>query len=372
MSPKVRRLLFALVPVVVLLGAAEGLLHLVWNPVPRVIEQEGTPMRPHPTRIWGLDPTDTGSFGVTYAIDEDGLRKTRVEGHDLRAMTVGDSSVFGHGLPDEHTLHDQLQTALGRHGVGVDVLSGAVPGYSSEQALSVLDELGWDKDLDLLIIGTLWSDNGIRNFSDREWMASLQATRMSPSRLFERSYLVRFSRRLIKPPTEENLPVDWVRDPLDHRRRRVLLDEYAENLETMMLQAAERDVSVIFLSPCNRDLLYEFAEKPTVWTPYFQAMEMLAERRNVPLVRGCDELRAMRLTENDAFIDRMHPTQLGNKLYANGLAGLLLANGWPEEGIVPDASVPRWTEPLEDTVDPLLTDKASGGQVDRNDDAPRP
>lgn len=366
-----RRVAFALIPVAVLVLGAEGVLHLAWDPAPRVIEEQGTPMIPHPTRIWGLDPADTGSFGVTYTIGDDGMRVTRVEGHPLRAMTVGDSSIFGHGVADEDTLHDALQTTFERHGVGVEVYTGAVPGYSTEQALSVLDELGWDKDLDLLVVGTLWSDNGLRNFSDREWMASLQATRMSPGRLFERSYLVRFTRRLIKPPAQENLPVDWVRDPLDDRRRRVLLDEYAENLETMMLEAAERDVSVVFLSPCNRDLLYEFADKPTVWTSYFDAMEMLAARRGVPLVSGCDALRAMRVTEDDAFVDRLHPTGHANRLYANALAGAVLAAGWPDAPVLPDASIPRWDEPLDDTFDPTLSEKAAGGQVDRDDDKPR-
>lgn len=372
MSSTGRRVLFAVTPVVVLLAATEGVLRVAWDPsVKARIEQDGTPMVPHPSRIWGLDPQDVGSFGASYTIDADGLRATTVEGHELRALTLGDSSVFGHGLMDDQTLHARTEEALARHGLQVDVMTGAVPGYSTEQALAVLDEVGWDRDPDLLIIGTLWSDNGIRNFSDREWMATLGASGLTPERLFERSYIVRFGRRQLKPATDEALPVDWVRDPLDERRRRVLIDEYAENLETMMLQAADRGVSVVFLSPCNRALLYEFADRPTVWDSYFDAMELLAARRGVPVVSGCEVLRGMQVQEDDAFLDAMHPTSATNTLYANALAAELLAAGWPDQPILPDASVPRWTEPLSDELGAELTRTAPGGRVDPTDITPR-
>ena len=46
-----------------------------------------------------------------------------------RWLALGDSSVFGHGVADEHSFPVQLQQRLGEQ-----VLNGGVPGYTCEQA----------------------------------------------------------------------------------------------------------------------------------------------------------------------------------------------------------------------------------------------
>jgi hypothetical protein len=65
-------------------------------------------MVPHPTRIWGLSPGQYRMEGVTVEMDADGMRVVPPSAALRRVLTVGDSSIFGHGLPNEGTLHLQL------------------------------------------------------------------------------------------------------------------------------------------------------------------------------------------------------------------------------------------------------------------------
>ena len=357
----VRRFVFSLVPLLVLLTIGEVLARVAWHPTTR--RPTGIGMVPHPSRIWALAPGDTQvAFDATFSVGADGLRTVPpVPAARYRALTLGDSSIFGHGLPDEGTLHVRLARAFAAAGVPVEVLDGGIPGYSSEQSLALLHEVGWAKQPDLLIIGNLWSDNGIRFFSDREWMNRLRASDASLVRLLDRSQLLRWMGWQVAPPREESLPVGWVRDPYATGRRRVPVTDYAQNVDTMLMEAAERQVSVVMLSPCNRLLASPGWSQPTAWDVYFQTMRAVADRRSVPLVDACGVIGARGVDGDAVFLDEMHPTAMTNGLYADALVRVLTARGWPFRGVVPDAALPLWSEQIADDYDPALEGQGAAG-----------
>jgi len=348
-----RRLAFSLVPLALLLVAVEVALRVAGEPAPppRASSPAALSMAPHPTRIWGLSPGEIVLDGVVHTIGANTLREVKPSGAPLRALTLGDSSIFGHGLEDRGTLHVQLSEVLGGLGVDVDVFCGGVSGYSTEQSLRLLDEVGWALEPDLLIIGNLWSDNSEEYFVDREWLAALDSPARRMDRILSWSMAWGALRRLQVPEQAQRagLPIGWVKEPYSTRvgRRRVPLSDYAANLDRMLLEAAERGVGAVFLAPCHRHRLAPKTHA-SLWDPYFEAMAVVAERRGVPVVQAVEVLRAGGFDGDAAFLDELHPTAAANRAYAEELAAVLLGRGWPADRLVPADEPPPVTLEIED------------------------
>lgn len=164
MTFMVRKLLWTALIVLIFFCTTEWVCRLIplsEIPVPPI----GMQLQPHPTRIWSMTPGTQTQFGAEVRIDELGMRYSEIEPNTQIWLTLGDSSIFGHGLNDQGTLHDQLERTLKIQGNNVDVLCGATPGYSTLQTLDYLNETGWDLNPDVLILGNLWSDNNFDFFS---------------------------------------------------------------------------------------------------------------------------------------------------------------------------------------------------------------
>ena len=101
-----RRLLFTTILVSVFFGGAEIGMRVLGTP-PADAQQEGPGilLTPHTTRIWGNLSGTQEVDGITYRIDTQGLREQTGRTGDYRILTLGDSSVFGHGLERSDTLH---------------------------------------------------------------------------------------------------------------------------------------------------------------------------------------------------------------------------------------------------------------------------
>lgn len=322
-----RRLLFALLPLLVLIVGAESLAR-------RLEPRAGpTPMMvPHPTRIWGLSPGQYRMEGVTVEMDADGMRVVPPSHALRRVLTVGDSSIFGHGLPDEGTLHLQLARALSTRGVEAEVLCGGVPGYSTEQTLKLMEEWGWAKAPSLVILGGMWSDAQAEQFIDRVWLAHLASPRGRLEGLVAKSAVYRSVRRRLKPELPEALPVGWVREPTPQRHPRVSPEDYAENLERLAAEARSRDVGLAVLTPCHRQRL---RGTPAPWDRYAQAMRAFATTHSLPYVDACEVMRESGLTPDELFLDALHPTAEANRRYAEALSSALVQAGWPEARLLP-------------------------------------
>jgi len=329
----------------------EGTVRLVWSQPSRLeaaLSSGATQITAHPTRIWGMAQGVVATRDVVAAIGSNGLRVVEETGAPLRALTLGDSSIFGHGVADADTLHMRLRESLGKRGVLVDVFCGGIAGYSSEQTRVLLEEEGWNLRPDLLILGQLWSDNSYERFVDREWMDLLAGPGGVWAGPLRVSRALQWLHQRVNPPPPtdaSDIPrVGWVKKPYETGRRRVPLADYAANLDAILLQAAARNVGVIALQPANRERL----GRPWGWgwDPYFDAMERVARRRGVPVVDAVETLAG--LSVDAAFLDRMHPTGEANGRYAEALAEALVVAGWPENRGVPDAGPAPFAVPLVD------------------------
>ncbi len=350
----IRRMAFSLVPLVLVLAALEGGLRFAADdaPLSRLSDMhQGTAMEGHPTRMWALRHDMEEQFGAATRVREDGLREVVLTGAELRILTLGDSSIFGHALENDDTLHHSLGQALARRNVGVDVLCGGIPGYSTEQTLLLLDEVGWALNPDLLVIGNLWSDNNYDHFVDREWMDLLDAPLLKADRVFNRSQTWRWLRGHVAGQKaaagEDFSPVGWIRDPYETGRRRVPLSDYAANLDRMLLEASQREIGAVVFQPANPMRLRNAAYEAN-WLAYFDIQRGIAERRNVPVVDGAEVLGALSMSSADAFLDDLHPTGVANRAYAEALAAALEERGWPETSLVPSSTPPLYDKRLRD------------------------
>ena len=186
-----KRLLFALVPAIILFGVVEMVLRVTgWPEVTEAFE--------HNEPFWVVDPDLNGyamphneentSFAVST--NSDGLRTT-VEVTDskksLRVMTLGCSTTFGWGVADAETYPARLQHYLTEAGYGnVEVVNGGQPGYTSFQGDWLWDALLDDYQPDVVLVGYIVQDARKAAYSDKS-----QAILQGDNRFLKDNFLYR-------------------------------------------------------------------------------------------------------------------------------------------------------------------------------------
>ncbi|NOY26958.1 MAG: hypothetical protein GXP62_13900 [Oligoflexia bacterium] len=325
------RLALVLGSVLVLLGGAELLARTLWHPDQQPVSGYGLPA--HRTRLWGLPPGEVlGSPQTPIHINAQGLRAVELTGAPLRALTLGDSNIFGHELADGDTLHAALRTELLRAGLDVDVLCGGVPGYSILQSLRLLDDVGWALKPDLLVVGNLLSDSTSERFRDQDLLAALDRPgRQAADSLLRHSAALRWLSLWLRPLSNAERNIVWLRTPGVVEHARVPVPSYRQALETLADRAASRGVGVIFLELATADALRGEPDGEA-WR---LAMRLVAEQRGIPHVSGVAALRAAGLDVDTALLDPVHANPAGQRAYAQALADALVVAGWPEQDLAP-------------------------------------
>ena len=124
----------------------------------------------HPELRWRLPPNSSGFEGVRFRTNSHGLRDQEIPlkkpDGTRRILALGDSTVFGFGVPFEKSFSERLETMLNKRGGATrfDVINAGVPGYSIYQALMYLKIEGLRFDPDVILLET--------NFNDRRYVPS--------------------------------------------------------------------------------------------------------------------------------------------------------------------------------------------------------
>lgn len=327
LSRRGRALLFGLGLVVAVDVAVQVVFSLTASPARMLV--------PDRNRLWRLGPP-MPEMPNPYRV-EDGFRVSAEEGpaDAPLVLTLGDSSIFGHDLADGETIHDAMQAAFLRAGVPARVRTLAVPGYSTLQTLEVLDEVGWDLQPRAIVIGNLWSDSTLDAIRDEDLRAAYASWTTRAELVLSYSGLFRLTRRTINGarglPAERT--IRWPQ-PGDTGVRRVPIDDYVQNLQAMMDQAAERGVGVVVLGLATNSQAYEGrGPRQPVW-PYIDAQYRVAEARGVPWVDMIAVYRQANVGGN-LWSDGLHPTGTGATLLGQALAATLVQDGFPTAVTVP-------------------------------------
>jgi len=348
----------SLVVLATFLGTGEGVARVIGPQTPGLKGDGGwTLLGPHPTRMWAAPPGAVETSGFTATINELGFRGNRPadpkpEG-EQRIMLLGDSSIFGHGVYDDQTLDAVLEKVLPTFGIKAEVINLGIPGYSTEQSLIQLEELGWALKPDLLVVGDLWSDNDIGLFRDADL---LRTREVFSNRVLGHSALFKLTAATIDRLRggKGARIVTWM-DPSDwpdQGTRRVPLHDYVANLGKVARGATHHGVGTTFLALCNSTQINQH-DPYAPWSDYFAAQEQVAAFYGVPIFHTCDEFRASGVTDtHQLFTDGMHPSALGVRILSQGIAADLVAAGWPwntrllarDEPFPADSVTDTWTD----------------------------
>jgi len=363
MSPRSRRrrLLPGLLLLVGGLLLIEGLARLVDPQLPGMAVPQTTEggllMAGHSTRLWSNHASGTRETGETTAlINAEGLRGELPElprpAERERLMVIGDSTAFGHGVPDGTAFVNVAGRILAESGLDVDVVNGGVAGYSIAQSGLFMEEQGWAMEPTLLVINNLWSDNTFDAFHDENLLASRALAQKNPLAHSDAVRLLATAfGRLMPQETGRIVTVSGLGEWPEGKVRRVPVPRYALLLDALIDEARSRGVGVAFVRNANERLLHGWRdETPPTWEPYFEVMEALADHHSVPMVDASTVFLGSGLEQDGLFLDVMHPTVAGHELIGTALAEQLLASGWPEKGLL--GSTEAFSSEIEDIEPP--------------------
>ncbi len=364
----IRRALFAAAAALGGLGALEigarALFadDLVAAGAPPPAPEDGAPtMRGNPYLLWEYAPGWRFELGVPVHINALGLRgdEPQIPAPEgtRRLLATGDSSIYGYGVADDEVFLQVAAAALSAPGAPVEGWNAAIPGYSTFQSINLLQMRALALEPDVVVVGNLWSDNNFDAFVDRDllsaysrWDRSLVGRLhglLSASALYR---VMDYRVRVAGGAQAQARKVGWtVGGGAPSGRRRVSINDYAANLDTLVSLARGVGAEVIFLALANREDLGGRGDAPGAWAPYREVFRDAAARAGAPVVSVPEVFRASGLGREALFLDEMHPTAEGHALMGRSLAGALAgwAAGEPLEGAPSGQPRPEYSDPYE-------------------------
>ena len=326
-----RKLLYAVLVTVAAFATAELGIRLAWSEP--VVEGQ---LDPAPVHRWTLPR----SGSITLAGVETTTNSLRHRGPEItperppctwRVYATGDSSVFGHGVAQGQAYVELLEKRVAPPaGLRVEAINGGVPGYSSYQSMSRLEENGWHLSLDLLVIGNLWSDSSRSDVPDRILLAQRDVvdTGADAASVLRHSALFRFAQGLLVE-REQVFAMGTPTGPVV----RVEPEEFHDNLIAMVRGVRRRGGEPLLLvlpHPTDqRDLNDPWEQQmlahggPETGKAHRDMIRRVALDEAVLLV---DVSREVATVGEDLFLDEVHPNVAGHALIADALAGTIEAH----------------------------------------------
>ena len=252
-----------------------------------------------------------------HALSDDAVRKD--DRHEIRGappasdrpedaveiLTLGDSSVWGHGVPVDAVFSSvaarQLSEAWERP---VHATIGAQPGHTSVQSLQVLRVLGPELQPDVVLVASLWSD--LFHHASPAWAAAPGAS--APSALY------RLLLTVLAPSLSPGV-VTWldpdrgVGMPGPGTQPRTPPDVYTQTLRALAKAATELGAQPAFLvlpAPLDRSPVV-----PPFVDAYRARLRGVARTVGAPLVDAAAAFRDG-APPADGFADSVHPDAAGH------------------------------------------------------------
>jgi lysophospholipase L1-like esterase len=264
----------------------------------------------------------------------------------VTVLVTGDSSVYGWGQPDGKTYAEQLEALLARAFTGHEfrVVNLGVPGYSTEQTLLLLADLGWSYEPDLVVVHNIFSDCNIDAFQDRTALRLADPQGTASQRFLHHSGLYcalympwarhistlnQQTNRVLMPgiPTGANQAAALEKIDRIIDLSRVPLADYLDNLSEIQSEAQTRGASML-LAPLaqewdvgvwNVPMAQPTDDQVLPWYPYRDAQVRWAAENDVALVSMPEAFAAATGDKARLFIDNMHPSVTGAAVMAQAI-----------------------------------------------------
>jgi lysophospholipase L1-like esterase len=311
-----------------------------------------------PDLLWKLEPnTVFKTNNDTTRINAVGLRESllptqKKKSGEKRVLLTGDSSIYGWGVRDHETYAIYLEKELKkRFRTNIEVINMGVPGYSTEQSIRLLEQVGWKYEPDLVIVSNIFSDCNIDAFQDRQ---AFKLTRPDPSTtekvlqqsrlycaakmhwVYYQATLNQSPNRVLMPgiPTGANAAVRLEELNETLALSRVPIDQYLENLDIIHAQAKKNKAQMI-LAPLaqewdvgiwNVPMPEPTKEHVLPWFPYRKAQKDWAKQREIEIISFPEVFASYKGDPKSLFVDNMHPSRTGTLLMAQEVAQFLEKN----------------------------------------------
>jgi len=251
--------------------------------------------------------------------------RNRPINHFLRVLVIGDSCGFGWGSAEKGSFPEQMETLMNSRPdllKPVDVMNASTPGYSSHQALRLLERWGEEYRPHFVIPFVGSNDvlpcSGLDDLElskvpkDPDWQTFLQ-------RFYSWVYL----ENLVKGPDPLRERADEIKriseEAPDEAPRRVSLDQFEKNLREIHRITLDLGARNVFLTR-------QHASEHPLLDRYNSVVRSLAAETNSPLVDVAQGFLRYASTEvyYDVSYDHVHPNNNGYEMIAKAVAEVLL------------------------------------------------
>ncbi len=305
-----RKILYALIVLVLFVGIPEILVRLFWSPKSPSARAVGTRQfvnwlsgqveaqdastvlfRRDPHLLWALRPSlqfesvikhrlrDAEKQMMRITINEDGYRgprmpPTKSQEKELRVLCLGDSNFFGYPLDDEHAFPCMLGKALTRVSQAkfpIQVYNGGVLGYSVLQGERLYADKFQDCEFDWLLLAFLNNDAWRQPHADRDLMSRQSPVIYLLSCVADNVRLAKWSRSML---IGDRAPEDFV--------PRVELDDFLQAHRRLIAAAREKGARVMLVD----------YDAFNTQVRYSQRLKSLAEEAEVAYFPVFDRIQA--------------------------------------------------------------------------------
>ena len=313
-------------------------------------QQQSVIFEGDPLLLWRLKPNLTNAVWdfTVLSTNAEHFRGSRPvlakEAGVFRIVCVGDSVTFGYRVPvvwpDKPDEYDRswlpypmlLENEL-RHanpGRQIEVVTMAVPGYTSHQGLAWLRrDIDWLQP-DLVTISFGWNDASFSDVPDRQairtdWYVVATRWLVDHSQAFAHA-----TKWLRQRDAQKSKPVTW---PVS----RVSEAEYVDNMSAMVTLAKQHGAPALIIAAPYRDAVTNPPEA-NIMIHYRQLLRAWADRSKVPFIEIRELTEAANPSNQGWFGELIHPNHMGHRLIAAELLTQFRARG-----LLKDATVPSLT-----------------------------
>jgi lysophospholipase L1-like esterase len=250
----------------------------------------------------------------------------------IRIVCLGDSVTFGFRVPvvwpDKPTEYDPnwlpypmlLEKELRETNPGrnIEVVTMAVPGYTSHQGLAWLQRDIDRLQPDLLTISFGWNDASFSDVSDRDAIRTDKSA-VAVRWLVDHSQAFAHATRWLRSrPAEQAAPL--------RPAPRVNQQEYVDNMLAMVQLAQARDIETVVIAAPYRDVVAT-APEGNLMQSYRDSLRTAMKEREIRFLEIL-ELTEKAFPSNEGwFGERIHPNHMGHRLITSEILNLLNSTG---------------------------------------------